>query len=128
MRVMILAKNSPQTEHELPASGDWEPMARFHEELAKAGVLIASDRLAPSDQSARVRFGTTERTVIDGPFTESKELVAGFWIWQVRSLDEAIEWLKRAPFDAGTELEVRPIMEFDVPGAGSPATQGEAAD
>ena len=85
-------------------------MGRFTEELVAAGVLLAGDRLHSSDKGARVRFDGSSRTVIDGPFTEAKELVAGFWIWQVRSLDEAIEWLKRAPFDGG-EFEIRQISE-----------------
>lgn len=112
MRVMIFAKQTPETENETPNPNGYEAMAQFHEELASAGVLLASDRLEPSGKGARVRFERTQKTVVDGPFTESKELVAGFWIWQVRSLDEAIEWLKRAPFDEGMELEVRPIAEF----------------
>ncbi len=85
-------------------------MARFSEELVNAGILLAADRLHPSSKGARVRFEGRNRTVVDGPFTEAKELVAGFWLWQVRSLDEAIEWLKRAPFDGG-EFEIRTVFE-----------------
>ena len=113
MRVMILAKTTPEGENAPPSQDGWEPMARFSDELVKAGVLLASDRLQPSSNGARIRFEGTKRTVIDGPFTEAKELVAGFWIWQVRSLDEAIEWLKRAPFGDGQELEVRPIFDAE---------------
>jgi hypothetical protein len=86
-------------------------MGRFTEELVAAGVLLAGDRLHSSDKGARVRFDGSSRTVIDGPFTEAKELIAGFWIWQVRSLDEAIEWLKRAPFEGG-EFEIRQIFDM----------------
>ena len=118
MRVMVLAKSSPEaeaTEHDgegMEHDGDgMEAMGRFTEELVAAGVLLAADRLHPSSKGARVRFNGSSRTVIDGPFTEAKELVAGFWIWQVRSLDEAIEWLKRAPFEGG-EFEIRQIFEM----------------
>lgn len=114
MRVLVLAKSSPESESR-SAEHDphsMEAMGRFTEELVSAGVLLVSDALHPSSKGARVRFDGTSRTVIDGPFTEAKELVGGFWIWQVRSLDEAIEWLKRAPFEGG-EFEIRQI--FDQP-------------
>jgi len=109
---MVLAKSSPESESKSrePDQAGMEAMVRFSEELVAAGVLLASDRLHPSSKAARVRFDGSSRTVIDGPFTEAKELVAGFWIWQVRSLDEAIEWLKRAPFEGG-EFEIRQIYE-----------------
>jgi hypothetical protein len=113
MRVMILAKSTPASEAAGHNSDGYEAMARFTEELADAGVLLAGDRLQPSAKGARVRFDGSSRTVIDGPFTEAKELVAGFWLWQVRSLDEAIEWLKRAPFEGG-EFEIRPVFDADV--------------
>lgn len=124
MRVIIFAKSTPEAEQAAQApqperAHDWGPMGRFHEELAAAGVLLASDRLEPSSKGARVRFEGDRRTVVDGPFTEAKELVAGYWLWQVRSLDEAIEWLKRAPFPDGVELEVRPIAELDPPAPAS---------
>jgi hypothetical protein len=86
---------------------------KFNEELVKAGVMLAGEGLAPTSKAARVRFDGKKRTVIDGPFTESKELIAGFWIWQVKSLDEAIEWIKRAPFDGGVQIELRPIFEAE---------------
>jgi len=114
MRVMILAKSTPESENATPRMEGFEAMARFTEELVAAGVLLASDRLEPSSNGARVRFDGTSRSVVDGPFTEAKELVAGYWLWQVRSLDEAIEWLKRAPFDGG-EFEVRPVFEAEMP-------------
>jgi len=91
-------------------------MGKFNEELTKAGVMLAAEGLHPSSKGKRVRFSAGQQTVIDGPFAETKELVAGFWLWQVRSLDEAVEWLKRAPFE-GTEVEIRPVFEADDFGA-----------
>jgi hypothetical protein len=91
-------------------------MGRFNEELAKAGILLAADGLRPSSAGARVRFSGKARTVVDGPFAEAKELVAGFWLWQVRSLDEAIEWVRRCPnpFEQGeSEIEIRPLFEAE---------------
>jgi hypothetical protein len=111
---MVLAKESEHSETAAaPRPEVAAEMQKLNEDLAKAGVLLAAERLQPSAKGVRVRFEGKQRTVIDGPFTEAKELVAGFWIWQVRSMDEAIEWLKRAPFDGGTELEIRPIFEWD---------------
>ena len=109
MRVLILAKEGNQSAAASPPTA--EAMAeyqKFNEELVKAGVVIGAGRLSPSSQGKRVRFDGKKRTVIDGPFAESKELVAGYWLWQVRSIDEALEWLKRAPYDGGT-FEVREI-------------------
>src|SRR5437879_4533574 len=109
MRVLIMAKEGDQTEAATPPTP--EAMAeyqKFNEELVKAGVVIGAGRLSPSSQGKRVRFDGTKRSVIDGPFAESKELVAGYWLWQVRSIDEALEWLKRAPYDGGT-FEVREV-------------------
>jgi hypothetical protein len=109
---MVLVKGDPEAEQgQLPDESLVDRMTAFNEELVKAGVLLAADGLYPSAKGARVRFDGARRTVIDGPFAESKELVAGFWLWQVRSLDEAIEWLKQAPFDGGNEVEIRPIFE-----------------
>src|SRR5205823_12478172 len=88
-------------------------MGKFNEELVKAGVMLAGEGLQASSKGARVRFEGTKRTVIDGPFAETKELIAGFWLWQVKSKEEAIEWLKRAPFDGGTEVEIRQVFEAD---------------
>jgi hypothetical protein len=110
MRVMVFVKGDPQP-GELPPEGLVDEMTKFNEELVKAGVLLAADGLYPSARGVRVRFDEGRRTVIDGPFTESKELVSGFWIWQVRSMDEAVEWLKKAPFGGGAEIEIRPIFE-----------------
>lgn len=116
MRVLIVAKTTPESETRKREHSpeDFEAMMRFEEELTSAGVLLASGALQPSSKGARVHFKGTERTVIDGPFTESKELIAGYWLWQVRSLDEAIEWLKRAPYNAG-QFEIRPVFEMEGP-------------
>jgi len=86
-------------------------MGKYNEELMKAGVMLAGEGLHPTSKGARVRFEDGKRTVTDGPFTESKELIAGFWLWQVKSKQEAIEWLKRAPFGGGTEIEIRQVFE-----------------
>jgi transposase len=113
MRVLVLVKANGDSEAGvLPDEKILSEMTKFNEELVKAGVMLAGEGLHPSSKGARVRFEDGKSTVIDGPFTESKELVAGFWLWQVRSLDEAIEWLKRAPFE-GTEVEIRPVYEFE---------------
>jgi hypothetical protein len=88
-------------------------MGNFNEELVKAGVMLAGEGLHPTSKAVRVRFDGDERTVIDGPFTESKELIAGYWLWQVRDMDEAIEWIKRAPFGGGTQIEIRPVFEME---------------
>ena len=109
MRVLILAKEGERSE--AAASPTQEAMTahqKFNEELVKAGVVVGSGRLSPSSQAKRVQFDGKKRTVIDGPFAETKELVAGYWLWQVRSMDEAIEWLKRAPYDGGT-FEIREV-------------------
>jgi len=111
MRFMVLVKADKNSESgALPDEKILTEMGKFNEELAKAGILLAGEGLQPSSKGARVRFSGGKRTVIDGPFTETKELVAGFWLWQVKSMDEAIEWLKRAPFE-GTEVEIRQVFE-----------------
>jgi hypothetical protein len=113
MRVMVLVKASPESEAgEMPSEEALSEMTDFNEELVKAGVMLAGEGLHPSSKGARVAFSGSERKVIDGPFAETKELVAGYWVWQVRSLDEAVEWLKRAPFQEG-EVEIRPVFEAD---------------
>jgi hypothetical protein len=110
---MVLVKASPESETgEMPGEDLLSPMTDFNEELVKAGVMLAGEGLHPSSKGARVAFSGTERKVIDGPFAETKELVAGYWVWQVKSLDEAVEWLKRAPFQEG-EVEIRPVFEDD---------------
>jgi hypothetical protein len=114
VRFMVLVPSSPETEAGvMPSTEDLEEMMKFNEELTKAGVMLAGDGLHPTSRGARVRFDGGQRTVIDGPFTEAKELVAGYWIWEVGSRDEAIEWLKRAPFDDGVEVELRQIFEAE---------------
>jgi hypothetical protein len=114
MRFMVLVPASPESEAgEMPSTADLEAMTTYNEELAKAGVMLAGDGLHPSSKGARVRFDGGKRTVIDGPFTEAKELVAGYWIWECASRDEAIEWLKRAPFDGGIEVELRQVFETE---------------
>jgi hypothetical protein len=111
MRFMIIVKaNTDSEKGVLPDEKDLTEMGKFNEELVKAGVMLAGEGLQASSKGARVKFDGTKRTVIDGPFAESKELVAGFWIWQVRSKAEAIEWLKRAPFKEG-EVEIRQVFE-----------------
>jgi hypothetical protein len=97
----------------MPSTKELEAMTRYNEELVKAGVMLAGDGLHPTAKGAKVRFDGAERTVIDGPFTEAKELLAGYWVWECASRDEAIEWLKRAPFDGGTEIELRQVLEAD---------------
>lgn len=114
MRVMVIVKASEQSEAgEMPSTEVLAAMGAYNEELVKAGVMLAGDGLHPSSKGKRVRFSGDKRTVLDGPFTETKELIAGFWLWQVKSMDEAVEWLKRAPFDGGAEVEVRPVFEAD---------------
>lgn len=120
MRVMIFAKSTPEAEGAPRGTEGYEDMARFHEELSNAGVLLDSGALLPSSEGARVRFEGEATSVTDGPFTESKELVAGYWLWQVRSIEEAIEWLKRAPFPDGMELEIRPLFDMDMTAAEAP--------
>jgi hypothetical protein len=112
MRFMVLVPGSPESEaDERGTPEERQAMNRFNEELVKAGVMLAGEGLRPTSAGAKVRFSGRERTVIDGPFTEAKELVAGYWIWECASRDEAIEWLKRAPFDGGVEIELREIDE-----------------
>ncbi len=114
MRFMVLVKSDERTEAgDLGEEGEYAEMGQFNEELVKAGVMLAGEGLHPSSKGARVRFDGESRKVIEGPFPGPKELVAGFWLWQVDSLQEAIDWLKRAPFDRGTEVEIRQIMETE---------------
>ena len=114
MRFMVLVPASPESESGvMPSTEELEEMTKYNEELAKAGVMLAGEGLHPTSKGARIRFDGGERTVIDGPFTESKELIAGFWIWEVASREEAIEWLKRAPFDGGVEIELRQVFSED---------------
>jgi hypothetical protein len=112
MRVMVIVKASKESEAGvLPDTELLTKMGKYNEQLVKAGVMLAGDGLQASSKGKRVKFSGEKRTVVDGPFTETKELIAGYWMWQVRSMDEAVEWLKRAPFDGGTEVEIRPAFE-----------------
>ena len=118
MRVMVIVKADKNSEAGmLPKKELFEKMGKYNEELVKAGIMLAVEGLQATSKGKRVNFSGTQRTVIDGPFTESKELIAGFWLWQVRSMDEAVEWLKRAPFDGGTEVEIRQVFEAEDFGA-----------
>ncbi len=118
MRFMILVKADKNSEAGvLPDETLLTEMGKFNEELAKAGVLLAAEGLHPSSKGARVKFSGGKQTVIDGPFTETNELVAGFWLWQVKSKKEAIDWVKRAPFGPGAEIEVRQVFEAEDFGA-----------
>ena len=113
MRFMLIVKANKDSEAGvLPSKELLEAMGKFNEEMVKAGVMLAGEGLHASSKGARVRFAGKQRTVIDGPFAETKELIAGFWLWQVKSKDEAIAWLKRAPFQEG-EVEVRQVFEAD---------------
>ena len=112
MRVMVIVKASKESEAgQMPSEKILTEMGKFNEQLANAGVMIAGEGLTPSSRGKRVRFSGADRTVTDGPFAETKELIAGYWVWRVKSIDDAVEWLKRAPFDGGTEIEIRPIFE-----------------
>src|SRR5437667_2252013 len=114
MRVMVIVKASKESEAgQMPSEKILRDMGKFNEELVKAGIMLAADGLHPTSKGKRVKFSGEQRTVIDGPFAESKELIAGFWLWQVKSMDEAVEWLKRAPFGGGTEVEIRPVFEAE---------------
>jgi hypothetical protein len=114
MRVLVIVKASAESEAgQMPSEQLLTDMGKFNEELVKAGIILAADGLHPSSKGKRVRFSGTQRTVIDGPFAETKELIAGFWLWQVKSMDEAVAWLKRAPFDGGAEVEIRPVFEAE---------------
>ncbi len=114
MRFMVIVKADKQSETGvLPDKKIFEAMGKYNEELFKAGVMLAGEGLAPSSKGKRVKFSGDERTVIDGPFPETDHLVAGFWLWKANSMDEAVEWLKRAPFGGGVEIELRPIMELE---------------
>jgi hypothetical protein len=112
MRFMVIVKANKESEAGvLPSQEILQKMGKFNEELVKAGVMLAGEGLHPSSRGARVKFNGNQRTVTDGPFAETKELIAGFWLWQVKSKEEAIEWLKCAPFDGGTEVEIRQVFE-----------------
>jgi hypothetical protein len=120
MRVMVIVKATKSSEAgELPDERMLTEMGNYNEELVKAGIMLAGEGLQPSSKGKRVRFSGAQRTIIDGPFAETKELVAGFWLWQVRSMDEAVEWLKRCPnpHNEVSDVEIRPVFESDDFGA-----------
>ena len=112
MRFMVIVKANKQSEAGiLPSREQLAEMGKFNEQLVQAGVMLAGEGLQASSKGVRVRFEGKKRTAIDGPFAETKELIAGFWLWQVKSKEEAVEWLKRAPFDGGEEVEIRQVFE-----------------
>jgi hypothetical protein len=114
MRFMVIVPAGPESEAGvMPDTELLEAMNRYNQELVSAGVMLAGEGLHPSSKGVRVRFDGSERTVIDGPFTEAKELIAGYWIWECASRDEAIEWVKRAPFGGGIEIELRQVFETE---------------
>ena len=114
MRVMVLVKANPDSEAgQMPDRKMLSEMGAFNEQLVEAGVLLAGDGLRPSSHGKRVKFNGSEKRVTDGPFPETKELVAGYWIWNVTSMDEAVEWLRKAPFGGGAEVEIRPMHEME---------------
>ena len=114
MRVLVIVKASKESEAgQMPSQKDLTDMGKYNEELVNAGIMKAGEGLHPSSKGKRIRFSGSSRTVTDGPFAETKELIAGFWIWQVKSMDEAVQWLKKAPFDGGAELEIRRIFEAE---------------
>jgi hypothetical protein len=116
MRFLVMVKATKDSENGvLPSEKDFADMGKFNDELIKAGVLLAAEGLQASSKGARVRFSGSKRTVIDGPFSETKELVAGFWLWQVKSLEEAIEWVKRCPnpMPSDSEIEIRQVFEAE---------------
>ena len=118
MRFLVIVKATKDSEAgKMPSQQQLEAMGKFNEELVKAGVMLAGEGLHPSSKGKRVRFSGRQRTVIDGPFAETKELIAGFWMFQARSMEEAVEWVKRAPFDEESEIEIRPVFETEDFGA-----------
>jgi hypothetical protein len=120
MRVMVIVKATPESENgEMPSEKLLSEMLAYNEQLVKAGIMLAGDGLHPSVRGKRIRFQGEKRTVIDGPFTETKELIAGYWMWQVRSMDEAVEWAKRCPnpMEGESFLEIRQVFEADDFGA-----------
>jgi len=111
---MVIVKASKESEAgQMPSEQLLRDMGNYNEQLVNAGIMLAGEGLHPTSKGKRVRFSGADKTVIDGPFAETKELIAGYWIWKVKSMDEAVDWLERAPFDGGTEIEIRPIFEAE---------------
>ncbi len=128
MRFMIIVKANEQSEADvMPSEQELAEMGKFNEELVKAGILLAGEGLHPSSRGVRVRFSGSDRTVVDGPFAETKELIAGFWLIQVKSRDEAIEWIKRVPFKEG-EIEIRQVFETEEFADSDPSGELRAAE
>lgn len=118
MRVMVIVKANEDSEAGvMPSEQILADMGNYNEELVKAGIMLAGEGLHPSSKGKRIKFDGSKRLVTDGPFAETRELIAGYWLWQVKSIDEAVEWLKRAPFDGGAEIEIRPVFEMEDFGA-----------
>ena len=118
MRVMVIVKASKESEAGvMPDEKALTEMGNYNQQLANAGIMLEGAGLHPTSKGKRIRFSGSQRTVIDGPFAETKELIAGYWLWNVKSMDEAVDWLKRAPFDGGTEIELRPVFESEDFGA-----------
>ena len=112
MRVMVIVKANEDSEAGImPTQKMLAEMGKYNEELVTAGIMLEGDGLHPSSKGKRIKFSGTKRIVTDGPFAETRELIAGYWLWKVKSMEEAVEWLKRAPFDGGTEIEIRPLFE-----------------
>ncbi len=118
MRVMVIVKANEESEAGImPSEQILTDMGKFNEELVKAGVMLDGEGLHPSSKGKRIKFSGGNRVVTDGPFAETRELIAGYWVWKVKSIEEAVDWLKRAPFDGGAEVEIRPIFEAEDFGA-----------
>lgn len=129
MRFMVIVKANKESEAGvLPDQALLEKMGKYNEELVKAGVMLAGEGLQPSSKGARIKFNGDQRIVTDGPFAETKELVAGFWLWKVKSKQEAIDWLKRAPFDGGAEVEIRQVFETEDFASSDPTGELRAAE
>jgi hypothetical protein len=118
MRVMVIVKANEESENGImPSEEMLAAMGNFNEELVKAGIMLDGEGLHPSSKGKRIKFSGGNRVVTDGPFAETRELIAGYWVWKVKSIEEAVDWLKRAPFDGGAEVEIRPIFEAEDFGA-----------
>lgn len=128
MRVMVFVMGNPESEGgAMPSEDALREMGKFNEDLVNAGVMLAGEGLHPTSKAKKVRFAGKQRTIIDGPFAEAKEIVAGFWIWQVKNMDEAIEWIKRSPFQEG-EVELRPVFETEDFAASDPTGEIRAQE
>jgi len=127
MRVMVIVPGGEEMERgQLPPPELFEAMDRYNQDLVKAGVMLVAEGLTPTSKGKKVRFEGSKRSVIDGPFTETKELIGGFWLLQVRDMDEAVEWVKRAPFDGGVEIVIRPVADLDEYGDAVPESVRES--